>query len=66
MQDTGWTAHLPHGKGLLAFDDADSAAEALRSVVADLPKHARAAREIAEQHFDSRRVLSDMIDQIGA
>ena len=66
VQDTGWTAHLPHGKGLLAFDDADSAAEALRSVVADLPKHARAAREIAEQHFDSRRVLSDMIDQIGA
>ena len=60
-QDTGWSKHLPHDRGLLAFDDTESAVEALRRVEFEPEKHARAARQIAEDYFDSRKVLAAMI-----
>ena len=65
-QDTGWTAHLPAGRGLLAFDTLATAAEALRSVEEDPVAHARAARELAEEFFDSRHVLTRMLQEAGA
>ena len=64
-EDTGWTRTTPHGLGLLPFHDAASAAEALRAVEADYAAHARAAREIAEAHFDGRRVLADLLAAVG-
>ena len=64
VQETGWTRSLPSGEGVLAFDDIDSAAAALRQVMADPQRHARAARRIAEECFDARHVLGDMIDQL--
>lgn len=65
-QDTGWSRHLPSGCGLLPFDDERSAVDALRRVVADPGPHARAARVIAEEYFNSDRVLSEMLAQVGA
>lgn len=65
-EDTGWTRTVPHGRGLLPFHDAESAAEALRTVEADYATHSRTAREIAEMHFDGRRVLSDLLTAVGA
>ena len=64
-EDTAWSAVLPHGRGLLPFHDAASAAEAVRAVEADHAAHARAAREIAEAHFDGRRVLADLLAAAG-
>ena len=64
-EDTGWSAVLPHGLGLLPFSDAASAAEAVRAVEADHAAHARAARELAEAHFDGRRVLADLLASAG-
>ncbi len=64
-QDTGWTAHLPAGRGLLAFDTLEEAADALRRVEGDPAAHARAARALAEEHFDSRRVLTQMLRETG-
>ncbi len=66
VQDTGWTRTIAHGRGLLAFDDIDSAAEALRNVMTDINGHAAAARKVAEECFDARRVLAAMIEQLGA
>ena len=63
-QDTGWTRHLPSGTGLLAFEDRCAAVEALRVVENDIAKHSAAARTIAKEFFDSRRVLGDMLSQI--
>ena len=60
-EDTGWSRTLPHGLGLLPFHDGASAAQAIRAVEADYPAHVRAAREIAEAHFDGRRVLADLL-----
>jgi hypothetical protein len=64
-QDTTWSRFLPTGRGLLAFYDEESAVEALRRVDADPKAHAKAARAIAQEHFDSKRVLRDMLSYMG-
>jgi len=66
VQDTGFSATLPVGEGLLAFRDVEGAAAAIREVQADPVRHRRAARAIAEEYFDSRRVLSRLIDEAAA
>jgi hypothetical protein len=66
VQDTGWSRLLPNGRGLLAFENADNAVEALRSVEADPYRHAKAAREIAEEWFASDRVLGEMLNRMGS
>ncbi len=63
-QDTGWPAHIPAGRGLFAFDTLEEAADALRKVEMDPGPHARAARAVAEEFFDSRRVLASMLKEI--
>jgi hypothetical protein len=65
-QDTGWSRVLPTGRGLFAFSGVEEAAEALRAVASDPVGHGRAARAIAEEFFDSRLVLSDLLERIGA
>lgn len=65
-QDTAWSRHLPIGAGLFAFDTIEEAASAVRAIAAEPARHARAARQVAEEHFDSRRVLGRMLEQVGA
>ncbi len=65
-QDTGWARRLPNGRGLLAFTEANEAAEALRRVTAEWDLHARVSRAIAEDCFDSRRVLGALLREVGA
>jgi hypothetical protein len=62
VQDTGFSEVLPTGEGLLAFTTIEGAADAIRSVTGDHARHARAARGIASEHFDSRNVLQAVID----
>jgi hypothetical protein len=63
VQDTGWTAHLPHGEGLLAFTNPDEALAGIDRLNADYARHAGRAREIAAEHFDARRVLPKLLDE---
>jgi hypothetical protein len=63
-QDTGWSKYLPSGAGLLAFADEESAVAALSRVEAEPARHGRAARSVAEEYFDSRRVLGRMLSQL--
>ncbi len=65
-QDTGWSRHVPAGEGCFAFRTADEAAAALEAVAADPARHARAARRIAEEHFDSGAVLGRLLAGAGA
>ena len=62
VQDTGWSAHLPAGEGVLAFDDLDGAAAGVRAVDADYERHARAARRFCERHFEARRVCAALLE----
>jgi hypothetical protein len=63
VQDTGFTRWLPTGRGVLSFDSIDTAIEAIAEVEADYAGHSRAARRIAEEYFDARVVLTDLLDQ---
>src|SRR5438270_3137135 len=56
-QDTGIRELYPVGEGLLAFDDFEQAIAGAEELERDYPRHARAARRIAEDYFDSDRVL---------
>ena len=63
VQDTGWTAHLPSGEGLLAFSTMEEAIAGIERINADYPRHARRAIEIAREHFDAARVLPRLIEE---
>jgi hypothetical protein len=65
-QETGWSAHIPPGEGLFAYQDAEGAAAAIRAVSRDPERHGRKARELAEEFFSSDRVLARMLDEAGA
>jgi hypothetical protein len=66
VQDTGWTGHLPHGEGLLAFSNPDEALAGIDLINSDYPRHARRAAEIASEYFDARRVLPRLLDEASA
>lgn len=61
-QRTGWERVLPEGDGLLGFDTAAEAAEALAAVAAEPARHAAAARALAEERLDARHVLSALLE----
>jgi hypothetical protein len=62
VQDTGWSAHLPAGEGLLAFSTPDEALAGIDRINSGYAAHARAAAAIAREHFDAARVLPRLLD----
>ena len=62
VQDTGWTAHLPSGEGLLAFSSIDEAIAGVERINADYDRHAQQAIEIACAHFDANVVLPRLLE----
>jgi len=64
-QETGFSEIIPSGEGLVAFSTPDEAVTAVRAVAADWPRHAAAARRIAEEHFAAGIVLGAMLDAAG-
>jgi len=65
VQSTEFEWRLPTGSGLLTFHTVDEAVKALDAIEQDYVSHARAAREIAEEHFDSNRVLGSLVERAG-
>jgi len=63
-RDTGLEGLLPLGEGLLAFNTLDEAREAVKEVTTDRERHSAAARRLAEECFDSDRVLTSL-DRLG-
>jgi glycosyl transferase family 1 len=63
VSDTGLADHLPLGDGLLTFANPDEAAAAVAEVRGDPRRHARAARELAEEHFDAARVAQRLLER---
>lgn len=63
-QDTGFSRYMPTGEGLLAIDTEEEAIAGITDVRADHRRHARAARAIAEEHFDSARVLGRLLEAL--
>ena len=65
-QDTGFGAALPTGEGLLTFTTDVDVLSGLDAIDADYPRHRQAARALAERYFDSDRVLTRLLDRVGA
>jgi hypothetical protein len=63
-QDTGLRDLYPVGSGLLAFDTLDEAAACVESIGSGYARHAAAARAIAEDRFDSDRVLARLLERL--
>jgi hypothetical protein len=61
-QRTGWERVLGEGDGLLGFDDAQEAADALAAVEAESARHTAAARALAQERLDAQRVLPELLE----
>ena len=63
VQDTGWSAHIPEGDGLFAFRDGAEARAAIDAVLTRPRAHARAAAELAREHFAHDVVLPPLVER---
>ena len=64
VQATGWEWKFPGQKGLVAFHNLEEAIAALKAIDADYPGHCAAARRIAEEHFDSSKILTHVLGHV--
>ena len=62
VQDTGWSAHLPGGEGLLGFSTPSEVLDGLDRIATDYTRHAARAAEIARECFDASRVLPALLE----
>jgi hypothetical protein len=65
-QETGFSRFLPTGAGLFAFETADEVIANIEEMNRDYERHARTARALAEEHFDSDKVLTRLLQHLGA
>ena len=63
VQDTGWSAHLPSGTGLIGFSTVEEAIDGLDRIEHDYSQHAHRAAEIARASFDAAHVLPAFLEQ---
>jgi hypothetical protein len=64
VQRTGLPPDVPLGEGLLTFSTPAEARAAVAAVAADYGRHARAARRLAEDRFDARRVVGALLEDL--
>jgi hypothetical protein len=64
-QDTGFSHYYPVGRGLLGFSTIDEAIDGVERIAADYAAHSHAARALAEEHFESSRVLGGLLQKLG-
>jgi hypothetical protein len=62
-QETGFSRFLPTGEGLFSFRTMEDVLTALDAIESDYPRHCRAARQIAEEYFDARKVIRGVLNQ---
>ena len=65
VQETGFGQHLPTGEGLIAFRTLEEAKAGARGMLEDYPRHRRAARRIAEEHFSPQRAIEPLLEEAG-
>ena len=63
IQDTGFSDWLQTGAGVIPFSTPEDALAGIEEVNRRYDFHCRAARAVAEEYFDSDKVLSGLIDK---
>jgi hypothetical protein len=64
-EDTGFSELYPTGEGLVRFATLDEAVAGVERIASDYEHHTSRARAIAEEHFDSDRVLTRLLSTLG-
>jgi hypothetical protein len=62
VQDTGFTDWLAAGAGVLAFRTPEEAAAGVEEIGRRYEFHCRAARDVAAEYFDARKVLAALVE----
>lgn len=62
-QQTGFSDWLETGAGLLAFETLNDVLAGMEEIDRDYERHCRAARELAEEFFDARKVLTSLVER---
>lgn len=62
IQETGLSDWLPIGEGILTFRNLSEAVNGIEAINADYKRHQQAARSLAEEYFDSNKVLSSLLE----
>lgn len=65
LQSTGFEDLLPTGEGLFAVSTAEEAADAIRAIGRDYALHSKAARGLAEEFFDSDKIVGRLLAEAG-
>jgi hypothetical protein len=64
VEETGFSEGvLSSGEGVIPFRTLDEAVAGIESVGRDYEHHSRAARSMAEEYFDSNKVLSRLVEE---
>jgi hypothetical protein len=63
VQHTGPSRFLPEAEGLFRFRSMDDAVGALAAIEADYERQCRLGRALAEEYFDSRQVVSHVLER---
>lgn len=63
VQHTGPSSFLPDAEGLFRFRDLDEAARCLQQADAEYDRQCRAARALAEEYFDARKVVQSVLER---
>jgi len=66
VQDTGFSDHYPVGRGLLAFRTVEEAVTGAESIAGAYDAHRLWARYLAEEFFDSDRVVGRLLEELEA
>jgi hypothetical protein len=64
-QDTGLDGLLPTGEGLIIFSTLEEAVAGVEEISRDYERHSRAARQIAEEHLATERILPRLLEELG-
>jgi hypothetical protein len=65
VQDTGFSRNYPVGEGLIAFRNLEEAINGAERIMAEYDTHSHKARLIAEEYFDSDKVLTKLVEEVG-
>ena len=63
VRDTGFSATVPVGDGLLTFTDEAGVLAGIEEIESGYERHARAARELAAERFDAATVVGDLLER---
>lgn len=65
VQSTGFEDLLPTGKGLFSFNTIEQAVDAIKAIRKDYNLHSDAARDIALEYFDYKKILGSILAEAG-